>query len=130
TSILEYRLRDASNTQTILSDWSIGAQKLIPGTQTVELLVPANKAWYLIDLRSNADNSNIVSTANKVGAGEIIAVLGQSLAVDFIAAVNNDGNMVTLGSLGISPSPFSAVFATWHTDSLQNDPPAWRQPAD
>jgi hypothetical protein len=127
---LEYRLLDAFDSERILCDWTIAAAALPAGLQTVKLTIPANKAWYLIELRSSDDHNNTVITKNKIGAGEIIAVLGQSLVVDFFAAVNNDGDSVRPSSLGVSPSQFSSVFASWYTDIMHNHQPLWLPPSD
>jgi hypothetical protein len=128
TSTLEYRLRDANNVGVALLDWTVAAEELASGPQTVELTIPATRTWYLIDVRVNTEN--IASTTTRIGVGEITAVFGQSLAVDFFAAKNNDSDSITLSSLGITPCPYTSVFAAWTTDTLQNVPPAWSTPAD
>lgn len=128
--VLEYRLRDHVDPSTTHLGWVTAASYLPAGTHELELIIPAQRAWYLVDIRLDHDDSEIASTQNRIGAGDVIVVLGQSLAVDFFAATNNDGDIVSIGSLGIVPSPFCAVLAAWYTDELHNFPPVWFVPGE
>ena len=80
---LEFQLRDARAPANVLLAWTTAATALTAGTQTLTLMVPAAKAWFIIDLRANGDAATVVSTENAIGVGEVIAAAGQSLATDF-----------------------------------------------
>ena len=88
--------------------WFAAGSNLVAGAQTVTLSVPANAAWYLLDLRANGDPASVVSTTNQIGVGEVIAAAGQSLATDFWDT-NASGDTATLASLGVVPSAYSAA---------------------
>ncbi|MBN9563842.1 MAG: hypothetical protein J0H14_24430 [Alphaproteobacteria bacterium] len=125
-TLLEAQLRDASNPGTVLVPWFSAGSNLAAGTQTVPLTLPANAAWYLLDLRANGDPASVVSTSNQIGVGEVIAAAGQSLATDFWST-DASGDPATLASLGVVPSSYSAAFAAWNGNTTL---PAWATPAD
>ncbi len=125
-TLLEAQLRDADNPGTVLVSWFSVGSNLAAGAQTVALSLPANAAWYLLDLRANGDPASVVSTTNRIGVGEVIAAAGQSLATDFWDT-NASGDTTTLASLGVAPSLYSAAFAAWNGNTTL---PAWAVPAD
>ncbi len=125
-TLLEVQLRDAGNPGTVLVPWFPAGANLAAGAQTVTLSVPANAAWYLLDLRANGDPASVVSTTNQIGVGEVIAAAGQSLATDFWDT-NASGDTATLASLGVVPSAYSSGFAAWNGNATL---PSWAIPAD
>jgi hypothetical protein len=125
-TLLEAQLRDASNPGTVLVPWFSAGSNLAAGAQTITLALPANAAWYLLDLRANGDPASVVSTTNRVGVGEVIAAAGQSLATDFWST-DASGDPATLASLGVVPSAYSSAFAAWNGAITL---PTWATPAD
>lgn len=126
---LEFRLRDAQSGSAILLPWTQAAASLSAGTQTVTLVLPANKAWMLIELRANGDDTTIVSTSNGIGVGEVIAAAGQSLATDFWSTAANS-DTATLASLGVVASPYGSALASWDGAALPTPSTAWEVPSD
>jgi hypothetical protein len=106
--------------------WFSAGSNLTAGVQIVTLTLPANAAWYLLDLRANGDPASVVSTTNRVGVGEVIAAAGQSLATDFWST-DGSGDPATLASLGVVPSAYGVAFAAWNGNATL---PAWAIPAD
>ena len=125
-TLLEAQLRDARNPGTVLVPWFTAGSNLGAGAQMVTLNLPADAAWYLLDLRANGDPASVVSTTNQIGVGEVIAAAGQSLATDFWSA-DASGDPTTLASLGVVPSPYCAAFAAWNGNITL---PIWATPAD
>ena len=125
-TLLEAQLRDADNPGAVLLPWFTAGANLAAGAQTITLSLPANAAWYLLDLRANGDPASVVSTTNRIGVGEVIAAAGQSLATDFWDT-NASGDTTTLASLGVVPSAYGAAFAAWNGNTTL---PTWAIPAD
>jgi len=125
-TLLEGQLRDAENPGTVLVPWFTAGSNLAAGAQTITLVLPANAAWYLLDLRANGDPASVVSTTNRIGVGEVIAAAGQSLATDFWDT-NASGDTTTLANLGVVPSAYGAAFAAWNGNTTL---PTWAIPAD
>lgn len=125
-TLLEAQLRDASNPGTVLVPWFSAGSNLAAGAQTVTLTLPANAAWYLLDLRANGDPASVASTTNQIGVGEVIAAAGQSLVTDFWST-DASGDPTTLASLGVVPSVYGAAFAAWNGNTAL---PTWAVPAD
>jgi hypothetical protein len=135
---LAWRLRDATAPTTVYSNWQdIGP--FSTGSQTISLSVPVRLAQYVIDLRANKDTATII-TSNAFMVGEVIGLLGQSLAVrcyqssDTTYYINTtDGSHSLLGSgaagagfnLGLTTSPYVTVYANVAQATV-----SWAQPSD
>ena len=128
-ALVEYQLRDAASPGTVLVPWTQAAVGLASGTQRLTLNLPANAAWYLIDLRANSDPATVVSTTSGIGVGEVIAAAGQSLAADFWSTAAN-GDATTLASLGVAISPFGSALAAWDGGTLPSSLTNWAIPSD
>ena len=124
----DYRLRDANSPATVLKDWASASGALPAGTSTLSLTVPAGAYQYLVDVRSNGDNTTIGSTTNKFGVGRVVAFAGQSEIVRFFGRM--DGQTTTLASLGITPSPLGSVYASYDDTSGSYAVNGWQLPAD
>jgi len=127
-AILEYRLRDATTAAT-LQNWAPCSLNAPGGTSTVTCTgVPAYLGWYLIDLRANQDNKQVVLGTNKVGVGRLIGCGGQSEIVRIFGRM--DGETATNASLGIAISPYSSCYGSY-TDIIRTVSAAvWAPPAD
>jgi hypothetical protein len=126
---LEFQLRDQRSQAVVLVPWIRAAFNLPATAQTINLDLPANTAWYIIDLRANGDASSTISLTSGIGVGEVIAAAGQSLAADFWStAANSDAT--TLSGLGVSVSPFCSALAAWDGGSLPTSSTAWGTPSD
>ncbi len=127
--ILEFQLRNAEAPSTVLVPWTLAATNLAAATQTVTLTFPANRAWYLIDLRADGDDTTVVSTSAGIGVGEVIAAAGQSLATDFWSTAASY-DTATLASLGVIPSPYASALASWDGAALPTASTSWEVPSD
>ena len=124
--LMEAQLRDAGRPGNVVASWFPVATDLSGGTQTIAIGLPANAAWYLIDLRADGDPASLVSTTNRVGVGEVVVAAGQSLAADFWGT-DASGDKTTLAALGVEVSPFGSAFAAWNGITK---PIAWATPSD
>ncbi len=127
--ILEFQLRDAQAPGTVLVPWTLAASNLAAVVQTVTLAVPANRAWYLIDLRANGDSTSVVSASSGIGVGEVIAAAGQSLATDFWSTAASY-DTTTLAALGVVPSAYGSALASWDGAALPTAATPWEIPSD
>lgn len=128
-TLLEAQLRDAGSPGTVLVPWSSAAANLGAGAQSVTLTLPANAAWYLIDLRANADAASVVSTTAPIGVGEVIVASGQSLATDFWSTYET-GDTGTIAGNGVVPSPYGVCLANWEVGTAPAAGTGWVAPAD
>lgn len=131
---LEYRLRDADAAgNPVRQDWTTLATAVPAGSSALTPSFPASQYRYLLDVRvgggSPAGAPAVLGT-QAFGVGEVVAAMGQSLAVDFFST--SYGGTATLASLGITPYPTSPVLATWsdNAGAISNAPPGWAAPAD
>lgn len=126
---IDYRLRDAeASGNPVLKDWT-SAGVNIPASATSVLCpgIPADAKKYLLDLRANGDNGQIVAGTSPVMMGRIIGMSGQSQMVRSIVAYTAGTN----ASLGVAISPYSALYATYALDvNTTPTDPAWGAPAD
>lgn len=130
---LEYRLRDYSSPVTTLVDWTQFAGGALAGTQTVSMSLPASGKWYLMDLRANGDSVS-VWTSPQFGVGEVVAVAGQSLAMDIFGTLAST-DATTIAAAGGSVSPGTTVYAAYGqlatpTAAPYYPVPGWAGPAD
>jgi hypothetical protein len=139
-SRLDFRVRNAASPASVLQDWTTLDFQRITGTQTVSPMIPAGFYSYLIDIRPNQDAAKIVSTTNAVTVGHIVAIAGQSLALDLFSPVAS-GDTTTIATLGLTISTWGRVYASYGVNSgafpaipdslLVNSPPAsWELPND
>lgn len=128
---LEWRLRDADATSTTLVDWTQCATSFTSGSQALSLSLPATAKWLILDIRPNGDDTKIVSTSSRFAVGEVVAISGQSLAVDAINPHNNDTS-TSLASLGLTPGAYGVMFASTATSGgvVSNGSPSWAQPSN
>jgi hypothetical protein len=132
-STIEYRLRDAlANGNPTLQDWTTAATGVAATATSVTCSgVPADAKQYLLDLRANNDNAQIALGTSAVMMGRIIAASGQSQMVRQFAKI--PAYTGTNASLGVTISPYSAVYATYTDTGAANGglaTPAWAPPAD
>lgn len=127
---LEMRVRDAE-TMATLGGWQTVASALAPGSNTVNITVPApdSARWYVLDLRPNGNDSEILTTP-KFGMGEVTAAFGQSLCADMFAIVATTGGG-TIASLGVTVSPYGSVYgqAGQLSDHDMTGSASWALPA-
>ncbi len=137
-TVLEHRLRNAASPATVLQDWTSSAPPIAAGSQRVALTAPAGLYKYLVDLRANHDV--VVSTTHAVMVGELIAFAGQSLAENMVSTAAS-GDPATIASFGLTPSPWSFVFASYASNSgafppvadgpdVNYPPVSWETPRD
>jgi hypothetical protein len=130
---IEYRLRDAlASGNPTLQDWTTAATSVAATTTAIPCSgIPADAKQYLLDLRANGSNSEIVLGTSAVMMGRIIAASGQSQMVRQFAKM--PGYTGTNASLNVAISPYCGVYATYTDSSAANgglSTPAWAPPAD
>lgn len=108
---LTYRILDEDEVTEV-----IAAQPFTSGDE-VTFNIPANTQWYKIEVLSDGVQ---VALSNRFGCGGITRMDGQSLVVR--AMVRYQG--ATLDQLGITPTPYHSVFATY-IDSKSHTASEW-----
>lgn len=130
---LKYQVRDFNNPTTILVPYTTIGSGFSVGSQIVNLPIPAynvTATWYLIDLIADSDLTSVVTTP-QCGVGELIAVSGQSLAMDMFSGLANDGSTVSPGSLGLTINNFGVVFGqAWNSTPIQSSAATWQLPVN
>lgn len=133
---MDYRLRDADAAgNPVRQDWTalVGAEPA--GTVTLSPSVPASASRYLMDVRANGDTAHAVLGTQAFGIGEVVAVAGQSLAVNFLVlGYSPEG---TIASVGVTPAangyeyaPLIALADGNTSNPVAPDPAIWSAPAD
>lgn len=127
---LEYQVVDATS-GAVIESWQPYTGSVSPGSQTIAPLVGARLGWNLMQVRANGDNTSIVTSVVPFGVGAIIAVWGQSLALDLFAPFASS-DPETLAQAGVTVNPNTAMFGSWAVEggSDQNYPPTWSVPGD
>jgi hypothetical protein len=87
-ALVECRLRDATASgNPVLRGWTVAAVNVPASATSVPCSdVPADQKQYLVDLRGNADDSEVVLGTSPVMMGRVIVHWGQSQANQFITA--------------------------------------------
>lgn len=129
---MEYRLRDGSTSgNPTLQDWTLLVYSVAPGQQTLTIPnVSARLGSYLIDLRPNGDDTQIVLGTSPISVGRRIYVSGQS---EIAGMVNSAwGDTTTLAELGITPSPYGVVYGAFNSmpSGTSYEAVGWAPPAD
>ena len=89
--------------------------------------IDARLGWFYVDVAPTANGPWTLGT-NRIGMGRVIAASGQSLAVRMFGKM--DGQTATNASLGVTPNPNSAVYATYTDGPRTVSAAAWTIPAD
>ena len=121
-TLLEYRLRDAAAVGTVLLNWTTLATNLAAGSNALLPSIPASASRYLIDVRANGYMPGAQLGTQAFGVGEVVAVLGQSLAADLFGSTNNDVG-TSFASAGTTAPPTTGIYASWN--GTVNVPPGW-----
>jgi hypothetical protein len=131
----EWRLIDAITPTTVYSDWTeLGAKA--SGSQVLNFAVPVRLAQYKIQLRPDRDNA-LIATSNAFMIGEVIGLMGQSLAYRCYTSLDTtyylntvDGSHALIGAggahagktLGLTPSPFAPLYGSLGTGGVYPTP--------
>ncbi len=131
---LDFRLRDADAAGSpVRQDWTPLGGPLPAGTAVLLPTVPASPYRYLLDVRANGDTVHAALGTQPFGVGEVVAVAGQSLAVNaLVAGFSPEG---TIASAGVTPAANGYEFAPGLIDGntaspLTPDANIWAPPAD
>ncbi len=136
---LECRLRDADTAgNPVLADWTAlpsPAGGWLAGPNQVTPQLPAGPHRYILDVRPTGSALGAVLGTSPFGIGEVIAVAGQSLAVNFLGlGYSPEGTIASTGCIpaanGYEYAPSLAPADGNTSNPVAPDPATWAAPAD
>lgn len=134
---VEYQLRDAvTSGNPVVKTYTTVAGFQTAGASGILTIfindIPAGLGWFFLDVRINSSNSQIYLGTRRIGCGEVLAIAGSDLAVDFIDNTMGSDTASTIASTGVTPSAFTSAFVTtgtaYPTDNTAA--PAWALVSD
>ena len=136
---LEYRLRDADAAgNPVLADWTAlppPAGGWLAGPNPVTPQLPAGPHRYVLDVRPAGSALGAVLGTAPFGIGEVVAIAGQSLAVNcLVLGYSPEGTIASTGCTtaanGYEYAPLVALADATTTATVTPDANLWTAPAD